>query len=88
MEKQMVVAPGVPTLKRILFGELETGFYRYTAGEIWFAWTRGKVTYSFPVGIDGLISCHGSAGPFPDEHVDVIHPDALGIKEIRWEEAH
>ena len=85
MDDQMV-APDAPALKRISFKEMESGFFRWMAGKIFFAGARGKVTYAFPVKKDGIICRKGSAGPFPGEKVDVINPDALGIREIVWEE--
>ena len=79
--KQMETPSNVPILTIMNLSKVESGFASIR-GKIFFLGMHGKFTYLFPVLADGTISNHGTL-EFPIR-VPLIHPQDLGISNIRW----
>lgn len=88
--EQMVARPAdVPAVEKGRFGDLEKGFFRRSRvgkGEVFFGCRYGEWVLSFPVGVDGRISRSGSGVPSPNEEIDLLFPESLGISDIKWVE--
>ncbi len=81
-----MVKPDAPVLETVAAREIQQAFVRGSGGKIFFVWQKGRYPLRFIVFDDGTISQNTDDFPIPEEMLDVIDNEKIGITEIKYAE--